>query len=770
MKSYIKEKFLEVCSDFNDFANLIRDELQMPQYIFDLLTRQNLNEKELTLYKNDLNKKKDEFFKKSKKKQLKPDEDEKELNECKLRLLNSIREKLLDKYATIERDSRELTIHETILNSYLMDEEYIERLARVKCLKTAKLDGLEGKTAILRVDIDEYEPVYENIYNEEGLLIGKNLKEYKFPNLKENVLQTMFFLLDNRVKAVVLLVDFGPKLGSINENYKIKYVKQFIEPFVEQMIYSFNSPDELEDVQKKIDSDEVYKDNSLMMVENLNFFPEECGYEKQNDPLLNSQPGTNQHLKFFTKLKFVDLLSLRNRDMENKISLKNQIFVNDSLFSILKKYPSVIDMQCEMRCLGLRLETQLHKVTNFLSINSNNFMLIIGDMWRNTVLDDNSIFEILLTINCLLSRFKIVFIVGKIALYFIQFIQNDYVINQRYIFSPIFHKLVKYILVRADLNNVKIILPEDGKILIKKEVEKFKEGSNWQAELLAKVNPEEGGGPGSAGGDENNNLLENEKDNLNLTNLPMDDYVKFIKKLTKMEKIMNKMLALNLDPEDLNENEEYLKNKINSDLKSILANYKNNTIEFDTNTYRSKFISSQETFNPKKTLKNELESKLFLESIYHKPVVYPTNSEEKNSKNQHKSASVNNLQSSNSKFLFDNENFEFIDYGEKTYDNLIKHLNEVNGVMWFGKLSPSIIENLYDHYSRIVRCFYERKQKLRNEFNELMLEEEKKLQESDLKAKKYLYTIFLKSKTVYDIMRYNYLQFILPSVHFILIF
>ena len=110
----------------------------------------------------------------------------------------------------------------------------------------------------------------------------------------------------------------------------------------------------------------------------------------------------------------------------------------------MKKYPSVIDMQNDLRCLGLRLESQLLKFTNFVSINSNNYMMIIGDFDNEETLNDSTLLKTLLTINTVLNKFKRILILGKLGILFIHFIQNDYIIDPNFKLNPVFHKLMKY--------------------------------------------------------------------------------------------------------------------------------------------------------------------------------------------------------------------------------------------------------------------------------------------------------------------------------------
>jgi hypothetical protein len=862
--AYFRNKLLDIGLEFNDISNTIREEMLIPPYIFDMYTKQSLNEKESQLYEKELNKRKDEFYKRTKKKPPKPEDEEKEMSEYKNKLYSVIREKILEKIKSIDNDKMEFLIEDIVMNCSQMDEDYIDRLQRVKCLKTVKNDGLEGKTAILRVDIEDYEPIYENILNEEGQVISQNLKEINFPGAKDQILQTMTFLLDNRVKALILLVDFGPKLGTVNENFSVKYLKEYLEKenFIEQSITFLPGRVDLYDLQRKIDSEEIFKDNSLIIIENLNFNTEECGFEIENDINLTIAPGAVQNLKYYSKLSFVKLLSLKqNEDMrgtgnsssedKREISVNypvtsnnviltthqnvnhnsNQLFVLDSVRSILKKFPSVIDMQSEVRCLGLRLQSQLQKLTDFLSINSSNFMLVIGDIdsqnnnfnekFQNQnlnfkdsnvnsskignssnksvnmsqmdqekkenqslnisnqipIIDDTTVLNTLLTINSLLPKFKRIFIMGKVGILFIHFIQNDYVIDPKFKVNPVYHNFMKYILVRANLSGVKIILPEDGIILRKEEYERYKEG--FKLEIYPEVEEREP--------DNNNNFGLNRTENMeNMENIIepviIDDYYKYIKKLFKMEKKLAELEALKMDPEELLEHEDYIKNKLTNAEKNLLENYKNNTIEFKTSSYKKNFVQIQEIYKPKKILKNELEVRNHLENIYRKPVVIPRGVNDiensvHNISNQdiHSKSNINLDHSQrvvkeqvhiihNPSQIFDFNEFEFVDYGEKTYDRLTRNFSKMNCVMWLGKLSPSIIENLNDNYAKIVRSLYERKGKLRAEYNEMIQDEDKKPNENEMKAKKHLFTIFMKSKIAYENVRRSFLSFMLPAV------
>jgi len=67
---YIKNIFLDQLENINDISNKIREELSLPPYTFDLLTREKLksNEEDLKLYDAEIKRRKEEFLKKIKKK------------------------------------------------------------------------------------------------------------------------------------------------------------------------------------------------------------------------------------------------------------------------------------------------------------------------------------------------------------------------------------------------------------------------------------------------------------------------------------------------------------------------------------------------------------------------------------------------------------------------------------------------------------------------------------------------------------------------------
>jgi hypothetical protein len=85
---------------------------------------------------------------------------------------------------------------------------------------------------------------------------------------------------------------------------------------------------DLSDLQEKLNSEEL-RESELFILENLNFNPEECGYEIVNDKFLVKNIGSSENLKYFTKLKYVDLITMHGVHHPSSF-LENQIFVSKS--------------------------------------------------------------------------------------------------------------------------------------------------------------------------------------------------------------------------------------------------------------------------------------------------------------------------------------------------------------------------------------------------------------------------------------------------------
>ena len=819
---YVKNLLLSQLENFNDISNEVKEEYQIPPYTFDLITRESLSEQELQKYELELKKKKEDYNKKSKKKAMKPEEEQAEMEEYKAKLFDKIKNSILDLFNNFENERYSYTLKQKVLGSHNFDEEYIERLCRVKTLRSVKNEGgIDNKYVVLRIDIENYKREYVNDVDEEGNVIGQHLKSIDFMSTKDKMLDSLNYLLNNGVKAVLLLLDFGPKNGVINPEYSTKELKDYIETAIDHPTFYAKDIEELLDYNQKIEDEEL-KDNCCIIMENLNFFPEECGFEQYQEEFVNPN-GKEENLCLYHKNQFI-----------TQLTSKPTIFINDSIFSFDKYYPTIIDVKVPLRVIGSKIEEQLKKITDFFSIDSKQYLLIIGDndnfrvKGRDNVSkilgeddiegdsyilnydDIESLISNLLIINSLMLRFKEIYIFGKLALHFLQFVRKDYTLfdNSKYKVNEKLFPLMKYILVKAYLNDIKIVLPCDFKILEK-------------GEYLKHLEP----------------MLDSQGFS--------KDYTKEIKTLLKRERIQRKLEATYTDEDELNENADYVKVKLEEEQIEHLKLYKEKTVIIDRMPYCYDFIQefdqAQGVSKPRKIFKTPMDIYLFNESIYDKEIIYPEEvihcsehyiqkendrlekiriEEEEKKKAEEEAAAlalqqeeeaknakknpipskrnslINNppaqsqpeqpqgeeqpqgadraegeeekkeenpeevkVEEKKKKYdprVYDYDTFELVDYGEKTYENLISSINTMNGVMWLGRLSPSKLENLFDNYPKIIEAIHNRKKVLKEKFEEDQATQEKKINETELKARKQLLNIFLKSKSVYEYVKDNF--------------
>ncbi len=818
---FVKKIFLDELENINDTSNKIREELALPPYTFDYLTRQSLNQTDLALYEADLKKKKDEFLKKNKKKPAgKGEEDENEVYRKKL--TEALSSNILEKINDISNIKSKNSIKENLLRSNILNENYLDRLSRVKTLNNVKTEGgFDNKYVILRMDIEECKRNYEDEEDDDGNVVGRHLKSIDFLKTREKMMQSLNYILNNGVRVVLLLVDFGPKIGTFNNEFSVKDLVPYIESGLDHPAFYCKDINELIEYNKKIDEDDL-KDNCCIVMENINFFQEECGNENFKDELINPT-GQEKSLSLYQKNRFL-----------NGLMEKSTIYVNDSIYSFDKYTPTIIDVNVPLKVLGAKIQEQLKKILDFFSIDSKEYALIMGDndifRLRNqnivknnngneegeknlqeNILDDGTVGGVeildysyeetmitnLLIINAIMNRFKKIFIFGKLAIQFIQFLRHDYDIfdNSLYAINENIFKLIKYILIKAYLLKIEIILPDDFKILDKEEYKKH---------LIPFI-------------DSNNQTK---------------DYTKEIKFLLKRERIQYRLEKAYTDPEELADNADYQRVKLEPEQIEHLKLYKLKTVSIDRMPYCYDFIGefqkAQNIEKPKKIFKTDLEEYRFNENIYDKDIIYPEevlqanefnnekmkkfleklnqkpveteqNNENKeeikeDKKNKKEAKDTNNKQTKDKDNkspeteekekenkteenkteedkkeeeikkekkpydprLYDSEKMELVDFGEHSYQKLLDEISNLHGIMWFGKLSPSKTENMFDNYIKIINKINERKKELKEKFEEEQATEEKKLLETDLKARKQLLNIFLKGKSTYEVIKDNY--------------
>lgn len=112
-------------------------------------------------------------------------------------------------------------------------------------------------------------------------------------------MQSLNYILNNGVRVVLLLVDFGPKIGSFNNEFSVKDLVPYIESGLDHPAFYCKNLDELMEYNKRIDEDDL-KDNCCIVMENINFFQEECGNESFQDEIVNPT-GKEKSLSLYQK-------------------------------------------------------------------------------------------------------------------------------------------------------------------------------------------------------------------------------------------------------------------------------------------------------------------------------------------------------------------------------------------------------------------------------------------------------------------------------------
>lgn len=89
---------------------------------------------------------------------------------------------------------------------------------------------LESKIVIVRIDLEPFEIIYEDVKNEEGEVIERVFKYIDFGKAKDVVLPiSVNQFLDNRAKIVILMASYGPRAGIYNEKYSMEHFIKYLQ-------------------------------------------------------------------------------------------------------------------------------------------------------------------------------------------------------------------------------------------------------------------------------------------------------------------------------------------------------------------------------------------------------------------------------------------------------------------------------------------------------------------------------------------------------------
>lgn len=541
----------ELALELGDEINQIREELIFYPIVFSYLTMKNLDNKEQEKFNQDQKKKIDEFYKKNKKKVFKnKEEEETDIKNMKDKVHQKVEMLLISKINSLIEIDKRNKIDQIVENSNIFTDYYInDFLSKIDTIKNTK--NIEGQIVLLRIDIQEKDVEYEEnsvndiknisgIKDMSGSIIETQNKENQVYVIKkiigsEKIFKSLETLINLRAKLVLLLIDFGPKSGTYNSKFSSLLIKDYLikEGTFDQTAIEFESNFEglvflnerLNEESPDVNKYQNLKENSILILENINFEMEECGYELfeiiknpigfanesqihdsnnsnesneksfiNNEGKDNNKSKSNKSKEDINKSKIketnnsnlmsqskiidrslycekINLTYYTKMRFLNQFSKNINFYINDSINSFFNKYPTIIDMNNTKRIIGTRIEDQFSKIVSFFTINSKNLLLIIGSEHNNS--NENDLLNKLLTINSIMNRFKCIVILGKIGLMFLTLIQSEFCFDKNITFPNSYINLMKFIIVKAKLNNIEIILPEDLRVIPKKENDRF---------------------------------------------------------------------------------------------------------------------------------------------------------------------------------------------------------------------------------------------------------------------------------------------------------
>ena len=488
----MKEIVRGIANEFVNIADRTRVDLGLPDYQFDEPVERTAEEREQ--YEEEKKSKIAEFYKKSKAKKPKTEEEiEKDFEDYQIKLQEDTGSKLLEKFEGIEKEFDYKKFQGELSEYKKMKIPEYEVLKRKIGVQDAGLE-IEGKDVIVRVDLDvELTPAEYvddiDISMEGGRTTqaaGKTTTKLDMeeddPSNRPNrprkmkpreildttkitkALDTIIFLINQRTNHMITIGTLGQRNGVVNEEESMYPVSELINQHIEQDVQFFNTcliPNYIE----KIEMDEI-KEGSTLIVENFNFHP--C----ENGKIIEKETG-NVHIV--------------NRDMvkefKQQIAEYSNILINDALAASMLPLATTTGIPVRKQVMGLKMGEQVRNLGEFFTYNIYRFPTIcfIGgggsaEDLREKLLILNSLIDIAGTIVCL----------GHTAMYFLKALGLQ--VPLTYAYDPYFEEAARYLAVKVhESAQCKMILPVDL-VVGKQPVEEL------PPQEVEEVKDEEGGG------------------------------------------------------------------------------------------------------------------------------------------------------------------------------------------------------------------------------------------------------------------------------------
>ena len=158
----------------------------------------------------------------------------------------------------------------------------------------------------------------------------------------EKILPTINFLLKNKAK-VILVSHFGRPKGEKNNEFSLNIIKSDIENILKKKIYFCD--DNLKTI--KIDKiDKIFKNNEIILMENIRFYPEEIKGDE---------------------------------DFSKKIASIGDIYINECFSVSHRSHSSIVGISKYLPSFpGMLLENEISNLKNLITTNNSSTIAVFG--------------------------------------------------------------------------------------------------------------------------------------------------------------------------------------------------------------------------------------------------------------------------------------------------------------------------------------------------------------------------------------------------------
>jgi len=158
----------------------------------------------------------------------------------------------------------------------------------------------------------------------------------------EKILPTINFLLKNKAK-VILISHFGRPKGDKNNEFSLNIIKSDVESILQKKIYFCD--DDLKTI--KIDKiDKIFKNNEIILMENIRFYPEEIKGDE---------------------------------DFSKKIASLGDIYINECFSVSHRSHSSIVGISKYLPSFpGMLLENEISNLKNLITTNNSSTIAVFG--------------------------------------------------------------------------------------------------------------------------------------------------------------------------------------------------------------------------------------------------------------------------------------------------------------------------------------------------------------------------------------------------------